>query len=332
MAKITSPFHCSGAIGDTVFTRRNGAQFAYMKPAHDRDKWRNNPKGQLSHLYAQEFGGAAMYACAIYNALKSTNTRGLIKPYAHNHIAGRIRRHIHTAKGFSDHYQFQDAVHALQNLDLSRKESKRGNGSHRRVREAIHSLRHPTDYLTFLPIGPKHCPTHVRIQGLRDAAQAIDPTNSRQLEFRVTRKNIRFPEISYDAQSWKWNKLHQDHNLLADSHTTLWVPVDCIPQDGIRLSLVTKSIHTEPQDPEACFFIIEWRELKPKQKPRKLKDHAVIRLATIRTSVAQAKDLPITQTTTERRRHYTRRPTQARRKGIKKANPALYLRIALGTG
>jgi hypothetical protein len=313
MAKVTSPFTCSGSIGHTVFSLRNGTTVAYLKPALDREKWRNNPKAQLSHLYAQQFGGAATYACAIYRTLKGTRTRGLVKPYAHNHIASRIRRHVHTAKGFPSRLDFHDAVHALQGLDLSRKDA-------------------PKTQITFLPVGPRHCPTHVRVQGIRDAARTIDPTASRNLEFRVTRKNIRFPEINYNPLTWGWTHAPHSRNHLADSHPTLWIPVDCVPGEGIRLPLHTNAAHTEPDNPEACFFILEWRELKPRQKPKKLKDHAVIRVAAIRASAQQAQDLPLNLTSTERKRHYKGKPTQARRKNIKKANPSLYLRIALNTG
>jgi hypothetical protein len=312
MAKVTSPFTCSGSIGDATFSRRNGKTVAYLRPHIDRDKWRKNPKAQLSHLNAQEFGGAAMAGSAIYNALAFGRSRKACMPYGHNHIALQLRRHTPRTRGFIDRYTFAAAIPALRGLDLSKEGS-------------------PSKCLTFLNTGPVHCPTHTRIQGIRKAAQAIDPTGSRDLEFRVTRRNVRFPEIAYEASDWKWHRTPGSQNLLASTHTTLWIPVDCVPAEGITIPLAHPSAPA-PTEPETVFFIVEWRERKPKQKPKKLRSMAIVRSGAIRTTTEHAKELAMFDQAARKTRKYHPAPRNKKRKHVKKALPAYYLRIAIGAG
>jgi hypothetical protein len=247
MAKVTSLFRTRGSIGDTTFSQRNGNTVAYMRPDTSRDEWRNNKKATLSHLNAQEFGGAAMAASAIYRALSFGRGRKACMPYGHNHIAKLLRKHTERTHGFLDHYTFGAAMHVLRSLDLSKEGS-------------------PSKLLSFLNIGPVHCPTHTRIQGIRKAAEAIDPTGSKNLEFRITRRNVRFPEIKYEAKDWKWSRTDPGPDLHASSHTTLWIPVDCVPKEGLTLPLANPSSLTPtlPLDlsaptltePETVFFIV----------------------------------------------------------------------------
>jgi hypothetical protein len=320
MAKVNSIFDCSGSIGHTTFSRRNGKTVAYMRPDIDRDKWRNNKNAILSHLNAQEFGGAAMAGSAIYKALAFGRSRKACMPYGHNHIARQLRKHTPRTKGFLDHYTFEAAIPALRNLDLSREGS-------------------PSKSLTFLNIGPVHCPTHTRIQGIRKAAETIDPTGSRNLEFRVTRKNVRFPEIRYDAKDWKWTRTDPGPEILASTHSTLWIPVDCVPKEGITIPLTKQpqGSNSEPctlnaELPETVFFIVEWRERKPRQKPRKIKSMAIVRAGAIRTTVEHAQQLAIFERATNKTRKYSPQPRNPKRKPVKKALPAYYLRIAIGAG
>lgn len=313
MAKVTSPLTCSGSIGHMVFSHRNGTQVAYLKGFQNRDKWRNNRKALLSHLNAQEFGGAAMYGSAIYKTLSLGKTRQLIRPYAHNHIAKCVRRSAPRIHGFIDHYHFQNTVHAIQNLDLSKKGA-------------------PSKHISFLPIGPNHCPTHVRVQGLREAAQAINPTGAKLLEFRVTRKNILFPEIRYHAQDWAWRSTHPHTSLLTDIHSTLWIPTEYIPKEGIRLPLSTTGLDTSPQHPEASFFMVEWREIRPHRKPKELKHMAIVRVGAIRAQAEHAQILTLQQHRPRPGKRYRKPSTNAQVTRFKHAHPILYLRLALGTG
>jgi hypothetical protein len=320
MAIVTSPLTCYGSIGDVTYVRRNGKTIAYMRPDTGRDEWRNNKKAILSHLNAQEFGGAAMAGSAIYNALAFGRTRKACMPYGHNHVARQLRKHTPRTKGFLDHYTFEAAIPALRNLDLSREGS-------------------PSKLLTFLNIGPVHCPTHTRIQGIRKASEAIDPTGSRNLEFRITRKNVRFPEIRYNTSEWKWSRTDPGPDILASTHSTLWIPVDCVPKEGITIPLTKQPQegNSEPctlisELPETVFFIVEWRERKPKQKPKKIKSTAIVRAGAIRTTTEHAQEMTIIDQATRRTRKYSPQPRNPKRKPVKKALPGYFLRIAIGAG
>lgn len=313
MAKVISPFQCSGSIGHVVFRVRNGQQTAHLKGFFDRKKWRNNRRAALSHLNAQEFGGAAKCACAIYNAIRGSGGEDTFRPYAHNHIARLLRRHAVRRGGPVDSYNFRDAIPALRGLDLSREGS-------------------PSKQVSFHPIGPVHRPTHVRVQGLREAAHAIDPTGRKQLEFRVVRRAIHFPEMHYHAQDWEWRRTNHDPLPAENSYTTPWITVDSVPGEGIRLHTASAATLAGPERPILVFLQIEWRELRPQRKPKELKGYTIVRLGAILATAEEASELTLGNVRPRPARRYHKQPNPMRRVSFKKAHPQLYLAISLWSG
>ncbi|HEX2899717.1 MAG TPA: hypothetical protein VHS96_08365 [Bacteroidia bacterium] len=287
MAKSNSIFQVQGALGDVVFSQRNGQTIISQRATFEREQWRKNPKARRSHENAQDFGGAAKCASAIYTAIADKRTRDGFRPYAHNHIAKRLRRFAERKPGkrAADRFTFKAALPALANLDLGRE----GN---------------PSKYIGFRHIGPVHRPVATRILGLRQAADAIDPGRNMALQCRITRKTITFPEVEYDPETWEWNRLQHGTLNLGDDQRTDWIPVDFIPAEGLTIRLqgaLDNGAQPIGEVPEMAFVFIEWRAVSPDRpigtqrkrhsrpgKPKLLTGRTVIRLAAIRCTMEQA--------------------------------------------
>lgn len=283
MAQVTSPISLKGSIGNLIFSTRNGKTIAYQKPSFCLKKWRKSKSTKWARVSAQNFGGAAKCGSAIYKGLSIGATKGIFRPYSHNYIAKKLRANVYRRQPAADHYDLATAQRALKSLDLSTQESN-------------------SDLVHFKNIGPTHSPTQTKITGLKAAAYEIDPTGQSSLECRITRRTLRFPEVRYDKQAWKWKRTNpvqiRQHKEDLKSE---WFHIDHIPTEGIKLSLSTSS--SDPKEASLVFFIIEWR--KPKEPassgsrvfgnmpPEKIKYHqlkaqAIIRLAAIRITKEEA--------------------------------------------
>lgn len=310
MATVTSLTQLRGALGDAIFRSQNGKTIAYLASSPDRDSWRKNAQGVRSHENAQEFGGAAMAGSAIYKAICNKETRDIFRPYAHNYIAKRLRRHAPRAAGkrAAHQYTFQGAIPALHRLDLTREGS------------ASHQIR-------LTPIGPVHRPEALRIQGLRQAADAIGVPENVRLEFRLTRKTLCFPETHYNPADWEWKRT--DHqSILIEQLATQWIPIECIQKEGITLSLSPQQ--SSPDGNELTFLVVEWRKIKSGQRPKPIPGHGMIRLAAIRTTLENAQEMAIQGIQTPARtRRYLKRPKEGVTRRFKHLDPARYLQFAL---
>lgn len=327
MARIDSLFPPQGAIGATVFRRqRDGKTIAYMLSRVDRRTWRHHPRWVRSRETAQEFGGAAKAGSAIYRALKCEETRAMFRPYAHNHIARKLLAHAERPEGSraADRYTFAAAIPALRGLDLS----------------------HPGSVgkcIRFTTFGPHHCPDTVRVQGLREAAAQIDPTGAAQLEFRLTRKTIRFPEMGFDAQSFEWREDKAGSVRVGEALSSAWIPIEAFPKEGLHLRLAAGEAHpsipgggeeqggqpTAPVD-SLVFLFIEWRQIRDRRKPVYLHHQGTIRLAAIRTTLDNARDMAQAGIQTPKpRKRYRKLPPAQPRKRFKHTHPEAYLKAAL---
>lgn len=329
MAKITSLFPPQGTLGNTVFRRqKDGTTVAYMLPIFDKEKWRKNEEAIRSHENAQEFGGAAKAGSAIYKALVTKTTRAMFRPYTHNYIAKKLRRNAQRPqhRRAAEQYSFQAAIPALKNLDLSHKDS-------------------PSKLLKLTSIGPNHRPNSVKVQGIREAAAQIDPTGKTELEFRITRKTLQFPEITYDAQQWEWSRTQDAPLQTGNTITSKWIPIDCFPKEGMAISMaaIGDQLEGEAQTPatvpspnanpdELVFLLIEWRQIRgKKRKPKLLPAQGIVRLAAIRTTLEHAQELAQNGIQTPRRtKRYCKLPPAQPIQRLKHRNPAYYLKVALG--
>jgi hypothetical protein len=353
MAKVTSLFKVKGAIGDTVFRDHNGKTIASMKGPYDKERWRKNENGARSHENAQEFGGAAKAGSAVYRALRNSDTEDIFLPYAHNHIAKRLRTHAPRVLRAAHEYTFKAAIPALHGLDLSQ------------VGSAGRNIR-------LTPIGPCHRPEAVQVKGLRQAAQAIGNLDTLRLEFRITRKAISFPEIHFNHDTWEWNYKNSE-SLEIHSHTTPWIPIEHVQKDGLTLALShperseelrstsrgpLKKDYTEQSSKqptvaeqsegakssprelpsqndkasteELVFLIIEWRQMRGKKKPKLLPNHGMIRLAAIRTTLEQAQEMAIQGIQTPKpTKRYKKQPPRIPIQRFKHKNPAQFMKSAL---
>ncbi len=274
MATITSPFTAAGQIGNLIFSNRNGKTIAYQKPSFCIKKWRKSETTKWARVSAQNFGGAAKSGSAIYKALSIGFAKGVFRPYSHNYIAKKLRENVYRDSPAATHYDLPTAVRALRSLDISPQESQ-------------------SRHIQFKNIGPTHSPDYTTITGLKAAAYEIDPTGSQDLEIRISRRTLRFPEVKYDAQTWEWKRTnpaqirqHQE-DLKSD-----WFHVDHLPTEGLRLNLETQK--SEPNEASLVFFIIEWRmpraqSLEPKYQYKHLKKQTITKLATIRLTKEEAK-------------------------------------------
>ena len=89
MPLITSPLiQIQGPVGDLVFYKRHGKNFARRRPSLPENHFRQeNYKHSLQN--AIQFGGASRTASLISHQLKAQVGDALI-PYAHNHLAAHL--------------------------------------------------------------------------------------------------------------------------------------------------------------------------------------------------------------------------------------------------
>ncbi len=299
MAQVTSPITLKGQIGNLIFSTRNGKTIAYQKPSFCIKKWRKSKSTKWARVSAQNFGGAAKCGSAIYKALSIGTTKGVFRPYSHNYIAKKLRANVYRSQPAADHYDLATARRALRNLDLSSEESN-------------------SNLVQFKNIGPTHSPTQTTITGLKEAAYEIDPQGQQNLECRITRRTLRFPEVKYNKQAWEWRRTNpaqiRQHQEDLKSE---WFHIDHIPQEGIKLNLSNQK--EEPKEASLVFFIIEWRTSLPygpvatgpqshestasrrrmpnsrplaaETKYKHLKKQSIIKLATIRLTTIEAQGL-----------------------------------------
>jgi hypothetical protein len=278
MAKVHAPLQIQGAIGTIVISgTQRGGQRAYLKPVFNKDKWRTHPKLKHSRASAISFGGAAKCGSAIYNHV-CAGFEGHVMPYAHNHIASRIRRGADTWI-YTTRYAFDTAQEALRNLDLSPTAA-----------EPMKKL------VRMRSVGPGHAPTHLRIQGLQDAAATI-MHDTAQLQCRITVRSMAYPAVQYDAQDREWE--HITEAKWPAAWESLWIPIDLLPKEGL-LAPIPQHLHF-PNEPQLHFAIVAWRQVAPRQlkasaaryksanrKPRLLKEKTIFRLAAFSTPLGAA--------------------------------------------
>jgi hypothetical protein len=196
MAKAKGPTQLRGNLQSLTFRVRNGQQEVYPRPGdYDFSK-----AGPAYHWNKREFAAAARIAQAIHRSIsrKRFDELGpIFCPYPQNSITAalklgadlhrkpcrKLRRkpYFHYATTFT----FKDAAAALQGLDLSKKTA-------------------PTQYVEMIPLGPRHSPTHLQINGLERAAEAVPCEGNARLEFRIHIRQSRIKELQYCEDQEKW--------------------------------------------------------------------------------------------------------------------------------
>ncbi|HEX2898783.1 MAG TPA: hypothetical protein VHS96_03590, partial [Bacteroidia bacterium] len=234
MATIQSPFPISGSCGDFTFATNGKTNYMKMKNWLQGDRWHKSKEFKRARENAQTFGGAAKVGCRIYSTLasprnnaKEGKSRKVYRPYAHNFITKRLHKHALKNGRVADHYGFLAAYPALRGLDLSNEESG-------------------TALVSMTPVGPAHCPHHLKVQGLREVADNIlrNLNGNCTLEVRLQLTYIDYPEAKYDAADREWNHTKTGSHLSRKSPKSAWIPTDFLPE-VLSLSLLDASKATD---------------------------------------------------------------------------------------
>jgi hypothetical protein len=249
MAKAKGPTLLHGKIQSLIFRVRNGQQEVYFAPGdYDFSK-----AGMAYHLNKREFAAAAHIAQDIHRSLRRKRFDELgpiFCPYPQNRITAALKKgadHDHKKQKkqrfhYAHAFTFRDTARALQGLDLSRKTA-------------------PTNHVEMIPLGPLHCPTHIKIRGLEKAAEAIQIAGNARLEFRIHIHQSRIKELQYHEEDKKWLPLQHIRSDSQIQHRTPpsdWVPTQFIPAQGITLPIP----QWEQRDKYLTTILIEWREIR----------------------------------------------------------------------
>ncbi len=273
MAKASTPHPIQGKIGNLIYTVRNGKQFVHEAPKEYVFR-----QGTPAHgLNRREFAGAAKIACEIYNALKPEKPRKwqvtnpadapgpIFKAYSQNVLTGILKKaseaeakRKHRYYHFADRFLFRDAAVALKGLDLSKNEDTAG-------------------HVRFIPIGPQHNPTAIRILGLTKAAETIPAHGNARLEVRFHIRQVRFVERFYSESHAAWITQEEQKGESKKTGTSKqkstqpsdWIPLDILPTEGISIELPA----WEPDATYLTAILIEWREMR-KVGQKTIRHHA----------------------------------------------------------
>jgi hypothetical protein len=243
-----------GKIGNLVFRIRDGKQIVHLALSENKEKQllKRRMKRTAFRQNLQEFGGASKASAQIYRQVLQ-DINHLLRPRAHNLVTSRLKKaadhHIKSTMGDNTyHYAREIRLHdvwkALDGLDLSHPGA-------------------PTAAVNMTPVGPRHNPTALQIQGLREAARRIPAHGNARLELRVHLRQTDFEELAYSEKHQKWlprepRRKAALHRGTSSTRPSEWIPAEAIPREGIRLDL--------PGGPEGDQFVsvvvIEWREVR----------------------------------------------------------------------
>lgn len=272
---IAHPAHpISGTIGNITYVRRGGKTYARERI------WAHNTKANpRQRENRQSFGGASKAACQIYTTL-SAGCKPLFRPYSHNYIAAKLRAHAERTERAVTRYSFRAAHAALAGLDLSHEGS-------------------PSDCLKITRLGSHHSPDAIRLEGLREAAQAVRQAGdgihgNAHLQMRIHVRQVPFNEINYVKEDRNWQKTDPGAQAQLRITRSGWIPTEILPEEGLTLALPKPA---EPLPGAACspmlsFVVIEWREVRAvgdKVIPKP--GQAIVRLAAMQYSPEMALEI-----------------------------------------